>query len=77
MLIYNFQIKSEVNRCYKQLELEVDGIFRCLLLCKKKKYAATVIVNQLPDGTFQLKQEIKGLDIVRRDWCQVSSEAGK
>ncbi|RZF39069.1 hypothetical protein LSTR_LSTR006606 [Laodelphax striatellus] len=71
------KIKAEVNRHYKQLELDIDGIFRCLLLCKKKKYAASVIVGQLPDGTLQTKQEIKGLDVVRRDWCRMSSEAGK
>ncbi|XP_039296074.1 DNA polymerase alpha catalytic subunit [Nilaparvata lugens] len=71
------KIKAEVNRHYKQLELDIDGIFRCLLLCKKKKYAASVIVGQAPDGSLQTKQEIKGLDVVRRDWCRMSSEAGK
>lgn len=38
-----------------------------MLLYKKKKYAA-VKVNS--DGT-ELK-EIKGLDMVRRDWCELS-----
>jgi DNA polymerase elongation subunit (family B) len=29
-----------VNKRYRLLELEVDGIFRSMLLLKKKKYAA-------------------------------------
>ena len=34
------KIKNEINRTYKLLELEIDGVFRFLLLLKKKKYAA-------------------------------------
>jgi len=42
-------IKTEVNKMYKLLELEIDGIFRFLLLLKKKKYAA-LVWNQKPNG---------------------------
>ena len=34
------KVKSEVNKRYKLLEIEVDGVFKCMLLLKKKKYAA-------------------------------------
>ena len=37
------QIKREVNKLYKSLELDLDGIFKSMLLLKKKKYAAIVI----------------------------------
>lgn len=47
-----------------------------MLLLKKKKYAA-VTISQLPNGEFVTSQELKGLDIVRRDWSQISAEAGK
>lgn len=30
-------IKLEVNKLYRLLEIDVDGIFKCLLLLKKKK----------------------------------------
>ncbi|KAL1140590.1 hypothetical protein AAG570_000520, partial [Ranatra chinensis] len=70
------KIKSEVNKCYKQLELEIDGVFKYMLLLRKKKYAA-VTLSKLPDGKIIYKNEIKGLDIVRRDWSPLSSEAGK
>ena len=70
------QIKTEVNKLYKQVELDVDGVFKYMLLLKKKKYAA-VTISRLPNGVLITQQEIKGLDIVRRDWSQLSAEAGK
>jgi DNA polymerase alpha subunit A len=68
--VYNLggKVKREINRLYKTLELEIDGVFRALLLLKKKKYAA-LTVNKLPDGQFSFGKEMKGLDLVRRDWC--------
>ena len=30
---------------YKLLEIEIDGVFKSLLLLKKKKYAALNVVN--------------------------------
>lgn len=47
-----------------------------MLLLKKKKYAA-VSISKLPSGEYVMKEEIKGLDIVRRDWSQLSQEAGR
>lgn len=34
------RVKKEVNRRYKLLEIEIDGMYKCMLLLKKKKYAA-------------------------------------
>lgn len=76
VLIIRFQIKAEVNKLYRQVELDVDGVFKYMLLLKKKKYAA-VTISQLPNGEYVTSQELKGLDIVRRDWSQISAEAGK
>jgi DNA polymerase alpha subunit A len=66
----------EVNKLYRQVELDVDGVFKYMLLLKKKKYAA-VTLSRLPSGELITQQELKGLDIVRRDWSQLSAEAGK
>jgi DNA polymerase alpha subunit A len=71
-----YEVKSKVNESYKSLELDLDGIFRSMLLLKKKKYAA-LVVQENPDGTFTCEKEMKGLDLVRRDWCPLSKEAGK
>lgn len=65
-----------MNKIYKQVELDIDGIFKYMLLLKKKKYAA-ISISKLPSGEFITKEEIKGLDIVRRDWSQLSQEAGR
>jgi DNA polymerase alpha subunit A len=69
-------VKKEVNRQYRTLELEIDGIFRTMLLLKKKKYAAKT-VEELPDGSIKYGQELKGLDLVRRDWCIQSKDTGR
>jgi DNA polymerase alpha subunit A len=37
------RLKAEVNVLYKCLEIEIDGVFKSLLLLKKKKYAALKI----------------------------------
>lgn len=69
-------MKAEVNKLYKLLEIDIDGVFKSLLLLKKKKYAALVVENH-GDGRYTVKQELKGLDIVRRDWCDLAKECGK
>lgn len=69
------KVKAEVNKLYKLLEIDIDGVFKSLLLLKKKKYAA-LVVEQQGEGRYGVKQELKGLDIVRRDWCDLAKECG-
>ena len=64
------KVKNKVNSVFKKLELNVDNIFKNLILYKKKKYAALNSIK-LPDGTYKFKKELKGIDIVRRDWPNV------
>ncbi|CAN0584639.1 unnamed protein product, partial [Ectocarpus sp. 12 AP-2014] len=70
------QVKREVNKLYKSLELDLDGVFKSMLLLKKKKYAALVVVEH-PDGSITYDKEMKGLDLVRREWCTLSKDTGK
>ena len=70
------KIKAEVNKLYRLLELDVDGVYRYMLLLKKKKYAA-VTMEKKADGSVVTTQELKGLDIVRRDWSALAANAGK
>ena len=74
-LLMGKKLKDEVNCLYKCLEIEIDGVFKSLLLLKKKKYAALNVVNW---GTREetIVKEVKGLDMVRRDWCQLSKNVG-
>ncbi|RNA18984.1 DNA polymerase alpha catalytic subunit [Brachionus plicatilis] len=71
-------IKSEVNKLYRHMEIDIDGVYKCLLLLRKKKYAALTIVGRNPkDMSLQCQQEIKGLDVVRRDWCLLAKQIGE
>ena len=66
-------IKRSVNERYKLLEIDIDNIFRRLLLHAKKKYAA---INMFEvDGKYVEKLEVKGLDMKRREYCALSKEA--
>ncbi|XP_028403714.1 DNA polymerase alpha catalytic subunit-like [Dendronephthya gigantea] len=69
------KVKNEVNKLYKLLEIDIDGVYKSMLLLKKKKYAA-ISVQALENGKFHEAKETKGLDIVRRDWCQLAKDAG-
>jgi DNA polymerase alpha subunit A len=64
---------------YKCLEIDIDGVFKSLLLLRKKKYAALTVSGRNPKDQTQLEyqQEIKGLDVVRRDWCLLAKQIGE
>ena len=66
------RVKAEVNKRYKTLEIEIDGVYKTMLLLNKKKYAA-LTVTKGPDGE-HVSKETKGLDLVRRDWCDLSRD---
>lgn len=66
-----------INKKYKKLVLGIDGVFETLLLLKKKKYAGIKIDNldALMAGEEKVprtKRETKGIDIVRREFCDIS-----
>ena len=46
-----------------------------MLLLKKKKYAALIVENPLTPEQ-KTSVELKGLDMVRRDWCPLSKTLG-
>jgi DNA polymerase alpha subunit A len=69
------QVKKEVNKLYRTLELEIDGVFKSMLLLKKKKYAAITVEQK--NGELVYNREEKGLDLVRRDWCVQSKDSGR
>uniref|UniRef100_A0A914SH34 DNA-directed DNA polymerase n=1 Tax=Parascaris equorum TaxID=6256 RepID=A0A914SH34_PAREQ len=68
------ELKRMVNKCHKRLELDIDGVYKRLLLLKKKKYAGLAV--DLNDSC-KVKREMKGLDIVRRDWSVLAKDIGK
>jgi DNA polymerase alpha subunit A len=69
------EFKYEVNKRYTRLEIDIDNIFRRILLQAKKKYAAVSLVEV--NGKWIEKLEIKGLDMKRREYCPLSREISK
>ena len=67
--------KKSVNDCYKLLEIDIDNVFRRILLQAKKKYAAINMVES--NGKWIEKMEVKGLDMKRREYCALSKEISK
>jgi DNA polymerase alpha subunit A len=61
-------LKRAINSKYRNIEIEVDRVFKKLLLHTKKKYAGLSVG---PVGETDI--ECKGLDSVRKDFCRVSS----
>ncbi|GFT37342.1 DNA polymerase alpha catalytic subunit [Trichonephila clavipes] len=70
------KVKAEINKLYRLLEIDIDGVYKPMLLLKKKKYAA-LSLTLLSNGQVVTKEEMKGLDIVRRDWSQIAKDAGQ
>lgn len=66
------EFKKAVNERYELLEIDIDNIFRRLLLHAKKKYAAVNMIEK--DGKWVDKLEVKGLDMRRREFCQLSKD---
>ncbi|KAH7639346.1 dna polymerase alpha catalytic subunit-like protein [Dermatophagoides farinae] len=73
------KIQAEVNKLYRRLEIDIDGVFRSMLLLKKKKYAALTVIppRSSNQSELQYEREIKGLDIIRRDWSSLAKMAGE
>ena len=66
-------IKQAINKKHRVLEIDIDGVYRNMLLLRKKKYAALRVTDN-GAGSKQYVREVKGLDMVRRDWCGLSKE---
>ena len=69
------EFKKSVNEQYELLEIEIDNVFRRLLLHAKKKYAA-INMTEI-DGKWTDKMEVKGLDMRRREYCQLSKDTSQ
>jgi DNA polymerase alpha subunit A len=48
------RVKREVNKRYKLLEIELDAMYKCMLLLKKKKYAAIKLDRDAAGRTIEV-----------------------
>lgn len=66
------EFKLKVNERYKLLEIDIDNVFKRILLHAKKKYAAMNV--SYVNGKEITSLEVKGLDMRRREYCQLSKD---
>lgn len=68
------EFKVQVNERYRLLEIDTDNVFKRLLLHAKKKYAAMNVSIDKKTGQELTALEVKGLDMRRREYCQLSKD---
>lgn len=68
------EFKIQVNERYRLLEIDIDNVFKRLLLHAKKKYAAMTSTIDRKTGDEVTTLEVKGLDMRRREYCQLSKD---
>ncbi|KAG7193441.1 DNA-directed DNA polymerase alpha catalytic subunit pol1 [Scheffersomyces spartinae] len=68
------KFKVQVNERYRLLEIDIDNVFKRLLLHAKKKYAAMNASINKKTGEVEASLEVKGLDMRRREYCQLSKD---
>ncbi|KAL6452848.1 POL1 DNA polymerase alpha catalytic subunit A [Candida maltosa Xu316] len=66
--------KVQVNERYRLLEIDIDNVFKKLLLHAKKKYAAMTVSINRSTNEESTSLEVKGLDMRRREYCQLSKD---
>lgn len=54
----------QVNKRYRLLEIEMDGVFKCMLLLKKKKYASVKVEVQADGSTVEVRKEASDVALV-------------
>jgi hypothetical protein len=62
------RLPVQVNKRYRLLEIEMDGVFKCMLLLKKKKYASIKVEVQADGSTVEVGEAGSAA-------CVVGSEA--
>lgn len=61
-----------INSKYKHVVIENAGIYKPFYILRKKKYAGIRFKS-----AERTEEEIKGLDVVRKDWAEIASVVGK
>lgn len=80
------EIQKRINSRSKSkiLEIGIDNVYKKLLLNNKKRYAGLCVINS--EEIFKKEEteinpvykiEIKGMDVIRREWCELSQDIGR
>ena len=67
------KVEELVNEKLKEIvKMKIEGIFKSLLVLSKKRYAG-IAVEKVNDE-YKEKIVMKGIETVRRDWCELTEE---
>ena len=69
------KLHDAISKQYNLLIMDIDGVFKSMLLLKKKKYACLKYIPPYTDPN-KIERELKGVDLVRRDWSPLSKNTG-
>ena len=69
------KLRDAISKQYKLLIMDIDGVFKSMLLLKKKKYACLKYIAPYSEKS-KIERELKGVDLVRRDWSPLSKNTG-
>ena len=67
------KLKKEINRQNKLLIIDIDDVFKSMLLFKKNKYACLKYLSPYTDPN-KIERELKGIDLVLRDLSPLSTK---
>ncbi len=70
------RVKREVNQRYKLLEIEQDGMFKCMLLLKKKKYAAIKLEHDSQGNLIEVTSSVPPPKTLHLIACIAGSKHG-
>lgn len=67
------ELEKEINKILEGIvEMKVESVFRSILILSKKRYAGISIEPR--DGGWEERVVMKGIETVRRDWCDLTGE---
>lgn len=67
------ELESKINSAHKGIiQMKIEGVYKTLLVLTKKRYAGLSI--EKVNGEYREKIVMKGIETVRRDWCDLVSK---
>ena len=67
------EIEAKINEKLAGIvQMKTESVFKTLLVLAKKRYAG--LVFEQSNGELKERIEMKGIETVRRDWCDLTSE---
>ena len=65
-------LEKKINKVLEnKITIKIENVFKTLLILSKKRYAG-ISVEPNPNGIWKEKTVMKGIETVRRDWCDLT-----